>query len=148
MSYYQVLISCELRPQGLHLLEHLISKRLIFGGPVFSGPARFLWKNEIVEHDYCYVITYTREDLKNELIKEAEKVSVEEVCMISFIPFEGSPALKKLLDEAFESREKAPTPVYKDAVAALIFVPANEIPTRTTDSFGDLTRATTDDPLR
>jgi hypothetical protein len=52
-KFYQVLISAELRTQGLRLLEHLISKRLIFGSPVFSGPARFLWKNEIVEHDYC-----------------------------------------------------------------------------------------------
>jgi len=50
-TFYQVLISSELRTQGLRLLEHLISKRLIFGGPVLNGPARFLWKNEIVEHD-------------------------------------------------------------------------------------------------
>jgi hypothetical protein len=53
-KFYQVLISAELRTQGLRLLEHLISKRLIFGGPVLSGPARFLWKNEIVEHDSCW----------------------------------------------------------------------------------------------
>ena len=59
---YQVMISSELRTQGLRLLEHLISKRLIFGGPVFSGPARFLWKNEIVEHDYCWTITFTPQD--------------------------------------------------------------------------------------
>src|SRR5882762_9983049 len=71
-KFLQVLISAELRTQGLRLLEHLISKRLIFGGPVFSGPARFLWKNEIVEHDYCWTITFTREDLRDELIREAE----------------------------------------------------------------------------
>jgi hypothetical protein len=70
---YQVLISAELRTQGLRLLEHLISKHLIFGGPVLNGPARFLWKNEIVEHDYCWIVTFTREDLKDELIREAEK---------------------------------------------------------------------------
>ena len=40
--FSQVFISSELRTQGLRLLEHLISKRLIFGGPVLSGPARFL----------------------------------------------------------------------------------------------------------
>jgi uncharacterized protein involved in tolerance to divalent cations len=148
MKFYQVFISSELRAQGLKLLEHLITKRLIFGGPVFSGPARYLWKNEIVEHDYCYIITYTRDDLKKELIMEAEKMSVEEVCMISFLPFEGSPALEKLLEEAFEGREKAPKPVYKDAVAALTFVPSSEIPTRTANSFGDLKRATTDDTRR
>src|SRR5882672_9882267 len=105
MQYYQVLISAEIRPQGLNILDHLISKQLVLGGPVFSGPAKFLWKGdssalpgmknegvsmerrkvEIVEHDYCFVLTYTREDLKRELVEEAERVSVEEVCMISFL---------------------------------------------------------------
>ena len=42
-KFYQVMISSELRTQGLRLLEHLIAKRLIFGGPVFNGPARLLW---------------------------------------------------------------------------------------------------------
>jgi hypothetical protein len=76
-KFYQVMISSELRTQGLRLLERLIAKRLIFGGPVFNGPARFLWKNEIVEHDYCWTITFTPQDLRDELIKEAEKESAE-----------------------------------------------------------------------
>jgi hypothetical protein len=46
MQYYQVLISAEIRPQGLNILEHLISKQLVLGGPVFSGPAKFLWKGD------------------------------------------------------------------------------------------------------
>src|ERR1700752_1553392 len=93
-KFYQVFISAELRTQGMRMLEHLIGKRLIFGGPVLSGPARFLWKNEIVEHDYCWILTFTREDLKDDLIREAESHSVEAICMISFIPVEGSPALQ------------------------------------------------------
>ena len=72
MKYLQVMISSELRTQALRLLDHLIRRRLIFGGPVFSGPARFLWKNEVVEHDYCWTITFTREDLRDELIRQAE----------------------------------------------------------------------------
>jgi hypothetical protein len=43
-EFYQVMISSELRTQGLRLLERLIAKRLIFGGPVFNRPARFLWR--------------------------------------------------------------------------------------------------------
>jgi hypothetical protein len=90
------------------ILTHLIKKRLAFGGPVFSGPAKFLWEKEIVEHDYCYVVTYTREDLKDRLTVEAESVSAEEVCMISFIPFEGNAALTRLLDSGFsEPRDAA-----------------------------------------
>src|SRR5258708_31656698 len=132
MKYLQVLISSELRTQGLRLLEHLIAKRLIFGGPVLSGPARFLWKNEIGEHDYCWIITFTREDLRDELIREAEKESVEAICMITFTPFDGSPAMRALLQQAFRGREKETKPVaYKHAVAALAFVPLSDMPKRT-----------------
>jgi uncharacterized protein involved in tolerance to divalent cations len=135
MKYYQVFISAEIRPQGLYILKHLLSKRLAFGGPVLSGPSMFLWKGELVEHDYCFVVTYTREDLKQQLIEEAEKVSVEQVCMISFVPLEASPALLKLLDETFAEREKASSPPkHTDAVAALMFVPSSEIPYRTNKS--------------
>src|ERR1700686_2491662 len=148
-NFYQVLISAELRTQGLRLLEHLISKRLIFGGPVLSGPARFLWKNEIVEHDYCWIITFTREDLRDELIKEAERESAEAICMITFSPLDGSPAMQALLEEAFRGREKETKPVgYKDAVAALSFIPTSDIPRRTLSSWGDLSSVQPKDPTR
>jgi hypothetical protein len=147
-KFYQVLISAELRTQGLRLLEHLISKHLIFGGPVLNGPARFLWKNEIVEHDYCWIVTFTREDLKEELIREAEEESAEAICMISFTPFEGSPAPQALLEEAFQGRETAPKPKYKDAVAALSFVASSDLPKRTISSWGDLSRVQPADPTR
>ena len=149
MKYFQVLISSELRTQGLRLLEHLIRKRLIFGGPVLNGPARFLWKNEIVEHDYCWIVTFTREDLRDELIKEAERESAEAICMITFTPFDGSPAMYALLEEAFRGREEQTKPVeYKDAVAALTFVPSSEIEKRTISSWGDLSKVQPDDPTR
>lgn len=148
-NFYQVLISSELRTQGLRLLEHLISKRLIFGGPVFSGPARFLWKNEIVEHDYCWIVTFTREDLRDELVREAEKESAEAICMITFTPFDGSPAMRALLEEAFRGRETQTKPVaYKNAVAALSFVPSSEIPKRTISSWSDLSKVQPSDPTR
>ena len=137
MTYVQALISAELRPQGLNIWDHLIQKRLAFGGPVFNGPAKFLWKNEVVFHDYCFVITYTREDLIDELIREAESASVEEVCMISFIPFRGNPALIRLLDGVFADRESLPPPTPKDAMASLKFMPTSEIPGRTKSSFAE-----------
>jgi len=148
-SFCQVMISSELRTQGLRLLEHLIARRLIFGGPVLSGPARFLWKNEIVEHDYCWTITFTREDLRDELIREAEKESAEAICMITFSPFDGSPAMQALLEEAFRGRERETKPVpYKDAVAALTFVVTSDIPKRTLSSWGDLSKVQPNDPTR
>ncbi len=85
-----------------------------------------------MDHDYCFIITYTREDLKQQLIEEAEKASVEEVCMISFIPFEGNAALIKLLEDTFADRETTPSPPeHIDAMAALMFVPLSEVPSRT-----------------
>ena len=147
-QFLQVLISAELRTQGMRLLEHLIRKHLIFGGPVFSGPARFLWKNEIVEHDYCWILTFTREDLRDQLIREAEGHSAEAICMIAFTPFDGSPAFRALLEEAFAGRESAAEPRYKDAVAALSFVPLHDIPKRTISSWGDLSRVQPADPTR
>jgi hypothetical protein len=149
MKYLQVMISSEQRAQALRLLDHLLRKRLIFGGPVFNGPARFLWKNEIVEHDYCWTITFTRDDLRDELIREAETESAEAICMITFTPFDGSPAMHALLEQAFRDREKETNPVaYKDAVAALTFVPFTEIPKRTVSSWGDLSKVQPDDPTR
>ena len=149
MEYLQVMISSELRTQALRLLDHLIRKRLIFGGPVFNGPARFLWKNEIVEHDYCWTITFTRDDLRDELIREAETESAEAICMITFTPFDGSPVMHALLEQAFRYREKETKPVtYKDAVAALTFIPSTEIPKRTVSSWGDLSKVQPDDPTR
>ena len=149
MKFLQVMISSELRTQALRLLEHLIRNRLIFGGPVFSGPARFLWKNEIVEHDYCWIVTFTREDLRDELIREAEKESAEAICMITFTTFDGSPAMQALLEEAFRGREKQTRPVtYKDAVAALTFVASSEIPNRSISSWVDLSMVQPEDSTR
>jgi hypothetical protein len=147
-KFLQVMISCEIRQQGLNILQALIEKQLAFGGPIFSGPAKFLWKSEIVEHDYCYIFTFTREDLKDDLIREAESVSVEAICMMSFSPLDGNKALMRILEDTFENRENKPKPKRKKAEAALTFVPASEISNRTKDSFGDLAEAVTQDPTR
>ena len=147
-KYLQVMISCELRQQGLNILQALTEKQLAFEGPIFNGPAKFLWKSEIVEHDYCYIFTFTREDLRDDLIREAELISVEAICMMSFSPLDGNMALMRILEDTFEDRENRQKPKRKDAEAALTFVPANEIPNRTKDSFGDLTESVTQDPTR
>ncbi len=102
MEYYQVLISAETKDDAHVLLDVLLEKRLIFGGPIWDAPAKFWWKDEIIQMDYCFIFTYTREDKKDKLVEVAEKASSEEVCMISFTPFEGNEALIQLLDKTFE----------------------------------------------
>lgn len=103
MNYYQVLISAENKEQANTILDSLLQKKVIFGGPVLEGPSKFWWKGEICEMNYAYILTYTREDLREEVIEEAEKASEEEVCMVSFMPFEGNDALIKLLNNTFDS---------------------------------------------
>lgn len=136
MKYLQVFISAEVRVQGLRILTHLLEQRLAFGGPVFSGPAKFLWDNEIVEQDYCYVVTYTREDLRDQLTAEAERVSAEEVCMISFIEFEANRALRDLLDATFAGREHLPAPQPMRGIAHEAFLTDEQVATHTNSSFG------------
>ena len=104
MKYYQVLISAEDRKQANQILDVLLEAKLILGGPILEGPAKFWWKGEIVKMDYSYILTYTREDLKETMKRVAEEASEEEVCMISCMPFEENAPLKKLLDAVFDSK--------------------------------------------
>ena len=100
MSYYQVFISAEDKEQATTILDALLEKKLILGGPILEGPAKFWWKGKIVEMNYAYIFTYTLQKFKEAIIEETKKVSAEEVPMISFIPFEGNQELLKLIDEA------------------------------------------------
>jgi hypothetical protein len=151
MQYYQVFISAEQTIQAERILDALMARQLVSGGPILGGPAKFLWnfkdsdvpdhlrehKLLVVEQDYKYLVTYTREDLKAELVDVAEAASLEEVCMISFLPMEPNRALKNLLDATFEGRSaEMAAPETVDAVAALTFVPKAQIPTRTKSSVG------------
>ena len=99
MQYYQVLISAEDKNQAMNILDVLLEKKLILGGPILEGPAKFWWKGKIVEMNYAYILTYTTEKHKEAIIKETTKVSEEEVPMISFMPFDGNEALIKLIDQ-------------------------------------------------
>jgi hypothetical protein len=150
MQYYQVFISAEQTAQAFRILDALMARQLAFGGPVVGGPAKFLWnfkdsdvpegmrehKLFTLEQDYNYIITYTREDLKDELIEVAESASLEEVCMISLLPMEANRSLRMLLDASFEGRGSEVVPEPVDAVAALTFVPRHQIPSRTKSSIG------------
>lgn len=150
MQYHQVFISAEQTIQAQRILDALIARQLVFGGPVVGGPAKFLWNFKesdvpenmrehrlfTLEQDYHYIISYTREDLKEELVEVAEAAALEEVCMISFLPMEPNRSLRILLDASFEGRDANMQPEAVDAVAALTFVPRASIPSRTKSSSG------------
>lgn len=85
MQCFQVFLSAELTVQAHRILDALIARSLVFGGPVVGGPAKFLWNFRdsdvlpkmrehrlfTLEQDYNFIISYTREDLKDELIEIA-----------------------------------------------------------------------------
>lgn len=137
-NYLQVFISCENTQQGLALAQALTERRLAFGGPVFSGPAKFIWKDKIAEQDYSFLMTYTRKDLKDELTQVSELTSAEMVCMISFIPFEANKALLAYLDEAFNNRESKPKLEKIAARAHTAYMEPEEVRSHTASSSGDL----------
>jgi len=47
-TYDHVLISAENIAQATVILDALLEKKLIFGGPIISGPAKFWWKGRFV----------------------------------------------------------------------------------------------------
>lgn len=99
MQYLQTFISAETREDAKTILDALLKEKVVLGGPVLQGPASFWWKGEVVEMDYVYLLTYTREDLQEEVNRIAEETSGEEVCMISHIPFEGNQKFIQLLED-------------------------------------------------
>lgn len=104
MKYYQVFISAEDKEQATTILNALLEKKLILGGPILQGATKFWWEDEIVNMpEYSYIFTYTTEKLKQDVLEEYEKVSVEDVPMISFIEFEGNPKLLELIDKTLSS---------------------------------------------
>lgn len=100
MKYLQVLISAENEGQANKILDALLKKRLITGSPILKGPAKFWWKEKIVEMNYCYLITFTKEKNRQNIIDEVKKVSVEEAPMITFVSIEGNEELLKYINEA------------------------------------------------
>ncbi len=99
MTYYQVFISAENKEQAGAILDALLEKKLVLGGPILEGPAQFWWKGERLNMGYAYLLTYTTEKYKDAVIRTASEASEEEVPMISFIPFEGNTELLALIDK-------------------------------------------------
>lgn len=103
MQYYQVFISAENKEQATCILDALLKHKLVLGGPILEGPAKFWWKDGIVSMDYVYLVTYTSASHRERVIEIAEEASAEEVPMISFIPFEGNRKLLQLLEKTFSN---------------------------------------------
>lgn len=96
----QVQISAENKDQADKILDALMAKKLVVGGIIIEAPAKWWWKGEIVEMSYCKIECFTLEKYKEEIIKEVEKVSREEVPMISFIEFSGNKIFENWIEDS------------------------------------------------
>lgn len=101
-EYLQVAISAENKNQADKILNVLLGKKLVTGGQIVSAPARFRWEGEIVDMSYVTIFSYTKRVFKEKIVKEVEKVSVEEVPMITFTPFEGNKKLTSWIDKTLK----------------------------------------------
>jgi len=95
MNYLHVLISAETKEQADTILDALLTKKLVSGGLISHGPARFWWKGAITEMDYFNISTFTVARNKDALIEEVERLSVEEVPIVAISAMDGN---KKFLD--------------------------------------------------
>ena len=98
-KFLQVWISAENKEQADNIMNALLDEKLIVGGQMISAPARFWWKKEIVDMDYVSINSFTLEKNKQKIIEVVEKVSVEEVPMISFTEFTGNEKFTKWIEE-------------------------------------------------
>lgn len=91
----KVEFSAENRQQADTILNDLLAKRLVTGGQFIETPARFLWKGEVTDMDYCTVTSFTLPKHKESIIRAITAMSEEEVPMIAFYPLEGNEALEE-----------------------------------------------------
>lgn len=95
IQYVRALISAENNEQANTILNALLWKKLVAGGMITKGPAKVRWKGNIVEMKYYNISVLTKKSHKDAVVDKVKQVSVEEVPMIAFFPFEGN---KELLD--------------------------------------------------
>jgi uncharacterized protein involved in tolerance to divalent cations len=92
-DYLYVQISAETEAQASSIMDLLLSKKLVTGGQFLRAPARFLWKGKIVNMDYYMITSYTMLKHKKAIISAVKEISIEEVPMITFTPFDGNAEL-------------------------------------------------------
>lgn len=99
-TYLQVTISAENKEQADAILDRLLEKKLVAGGFITHGPAKFWWKGKVIGMNYYNISTFSIRKHKKAITAQVKKVSIEEVPMIWFISFEGNKELLIWIDES------------------------------------------------
>lgn len=99
MKYYKVEVSADTKKQADDILNALLAKKLVTGGQIINAPARFWWKGEISDIDYCMSWSWTIEKHKESIIAEVLKISEEKVPSVTFSLIEGNDKLLRWIEE-------------------------------------------------
>ena len=85
-TYYEVKIGAENQEQADTILNSLLAKKLVTGGQFIVASARFLWKGEVHDmKEYVTITSYTTDKLKEAVMEDVNKTTVEEVPMVTFV---------------------------------------------------------------
>lgn len=101
-KFLQVWVSAESKKQADEILDSLLKKKLVAGGLIVKGPARFWWKGKISSMNYYNISAFSITKNKKAIISEVKKVSNEEIPMIWFINFDGNKEFVKWIDRSVE----------------------------------------------
>lgn len=98
MKFLNVTISAETKENANEILKTLLEKKLVPGGPIICSPAKFFWKGKLIDMEYFTIMTFALEKNKTAITELVEKISVEEVPMITFTPTEPNTKLLKWVE--------------------------------------------------
>ena len=98
-KYREVHVSAKDEDQANAILNSLLQKKIVTNGLMFITPARFLWKDKLVDLQYFTITAFTIEKNKQAVIDEVKKVTSEELPMIWFTEIDGNEELLAWINE-------------------------------------------------
>lgn len=90
LKHYRALISANSKEQANDILDNLVTKKIVSGGLITHGPARYWWKGRIAEQEYYNISTFLSNDKKDILIAEVRKISTDETPIVALFPMDGN----------------------------------------------------------
>ena len=102
MEYCQVIISATSKQEADKISDNLTKKKLIAGSLIIKGPARYWWKDEIIEKEYYNIQAFSLIRNKDKIIEEVKKLHSDDCPIVAFLEMDGN---KEFLDWIKDSVE-------------------------------------------
>ncbi len=91
--YREAHISASDEDQANLILNTLLQEKLVTGGLLFIAPARFLWKEKLVDLQYFNITAFTLEKHQKKITEVVKKITNEDLPTIWFTEIDGSDEL-------------------------------------------------------